>query len=160
MASSGPTPQINQVYLQQAAQDHDQVFEYLQGWRLHNLSGQSVTGLGHPHTENSFLLFRGNLPSFTLCPLALLLSLGTTGKGLVLSSLHPPVRYLNTSVRSHLECSLLFEWSQLPHCLLMCEMLHPLHHLGFLWNSLNLHVSLVLRSTGLDTGGTRHDNLQ
>lgn len=139
MTSSGPTPQIIQVCLQQAAQDHDQVFECLQGWRLHNLSGQPVAGLGHSHSENHFLLFTGNLPSFTLCPLALLLSLGMTGRGLVLSSLHPPFRYLNTSVRSHLECSLLlFEWSQLSHCLLVCGMLHTLHYLGFLWNFLYL----------------------
>lgn len=64
-------------------------------------------------------------------------------------------------MRSHLECSvLLFEQSQLCHCLLICEMLHTFHHLGFLWNSLYLHIPLVLKITVLDTGGTRYDNFQ
>ena len=32
-------------------------FEYLQGWRLHHLSGQPVPVLDHPPQKNVFLLF-------------------------------------------------------------------------------------------------------
>ena len=34
--------------------------------------------LGHPHGKKSFLTFRGNLLYFCLCPLLLVLPLGTT----------------------------------------------------------------------------------
>ncbi|XP_074997864.1 armadillo repeat-containing protein 1 isoform X2 [Calonectris borealis] len=42
--------------------------------------------------KKCFLLFRGNLLSSSVCPLRLVLSLGTTEKSLALSSLHPPFR--------------------------------------------------------------------
>lgn len=45
--SSDPTRLLKQDHLEHIAQDHVQVaFEYRQGWRLHNVSGQSMTGLG------------------------------------------------------------------------------------------------------------------
>ena len=47
-----------------------------------------------------FLMFRGNLPCFSLCPLPLVLSLGTTEQSLAPSSLHPPCRYWCTLMRS------------------------------------------------------------
>ena len=53
--SSGPTPLLKQGHLGQVASDHVQIaFEYLQGWRLHNLSGQPVPVLGHPHSKKVF----------------------------------------------------------------------------------------------------------
>jgi len=55
-----------QGHLEQVVQDHIQLpFEYLPGWRLHNLSGQLVPLLGHPHGKNVipegvwFVLFFG-----------------------------------------------------------------------------------------------------
>ena len=50
-----PTLLLKQGHLKKAAQDHVQIaFEYLQGWRLHNLSGQPVPVLGHPHNKKVF----------------------------------------------------------------------------------------------------------
>ena len=50
--------------------------------------------------KKCFLMLRGNFPCFSLCPLPLVLSLGTTEQSLSLSSLHPPFRYLCTFMRS------------------------------------------------------------
>jgi len=72
--------------------------EYLQGWRLHNLPGQPVSVLGHLHSKKVFTDETWNLLCFGFCPLTLVLSLGTTEKRLAPSSLHPPFRYLHTSV--------------------------------------------------------------
>lgn len=64
--SSAPTSLLRQGHLDQVAQDcvHT-VAEYLQGWRLHNLSGPSVL---NPTVKKIFLIFRWNLLSFSLCP--------------------------------------------------------------------------------------------
>lgn len=65
--SSGPTPLLNQGHLEPDAQNHVQMaFKFLEEWRLHNLSGQSVPELGHPHSE---ILFHDvqNLLCFSLC---------------------------------------------------------------------------------------------
>ena len=75
-------------------------FDYLQEWRLHNLSGQLVPVLRHPHSEKSFfLMFRQNLLCFRLCPSPLVLSLGTTEKSLALFAPLPPIGYLYTWIR-------------------------------------------------------------
>ncbi|KAK4826745.1 hypothetical protein QYF61_010998 [Mycteria americana] len=48
--ASDPTPLLKQGHLDLLAQDYVQPpFEYVQGWRLHNLSGQPVPVLSHPH---------------------------------------------------------------------------------------------------------------
>jgi len=48
--SSCPALLLKQGHLEQVAHDHVQMaFEYLQRWRLHNLSEQPVPVLGHPH---------------------------------------------------------------------------------------------------------------
>ena len=45
-------PLLKQDHLEPVAQDHGQTaFEYLQGGRLHNLSGQLVPVLSHPHSK-------------------------------------------------------------------------------------------------------------
>ena len=55
LSSSSPNALLKQGQLQQVAQDHVQSgFEYLQGWRLHNLSGQPIPVSGHPHGKNVF----------------------------------------------------------------------------------------------------------
>lgn len=67
-------------------------FEYLQGWRLHNLPGQPMPVLIHSHSEKA-------LPDIQReCLLPQVLTLGTTGKSLAPSFLHPPFRYLYTLV--------------------------------------------------------------
>ena len=50
--------------------------------------------------KKCFLMFRGNLLCFSLCPLPLILPLDTTGKSLALPTLQHPFRYLSTLVRS------------------------------------------------------------
>jgi len=78
-------------------------FGYLQGGRLHKFPGQPVLVLIHPHSEKKcFLMFRGNLLCFSLCPLPLVLSLDTIEKNLAPPSLHCPFRYLD---EIPLECS-------------------------------------------------------
>ena len=57
--------------------------------------------------KNCFLMFRRNLPCFSLWPLPLVLSLGITKNSLALSSLHLHFRYLYTWMRFTLEPSLL-----------------------------------------------------
>ena len=64
--------------------------------------GDSTTSLGNlcqcsvtPVVTKCFPMFRGNLQCFGVCPLPLVLSVGTTEKSLALfSSWHPPFRYL------------------------------------------------------------------
>ena len=63
---------------------------------LGSLGQGSVTLRG----KKFFLLFRRNFPGFSLCPLPLVLLLGTTGKSLAPSSWHPPCRYLEAFLRS------------------------------------------------------------
>jgi len=93
--SSSPTPLLKQGHLQPVSQDHDQTaFEYLQGWRLHQLPGQPVPVLGHPHNEKLFPDVRGILLCFRWCQLLLVLLLGTTEKRLALSFLQLPFSYL------------------------------------------------------------------
>ena len=106
--SSGPTTLLNQGHLGPVAQDHIQMAsEYLQGWRLHNLHGEPVPVLHHPHSQKVFAGVQRDPPVFQFCPLSLVRSRGTTEKSLAPSSLHPPLRYLCTLVRFPHEPSLL-----------------------------------------------------
>ena len=45
-------------------------FEYLQGWRLHNLPGQAVAVLGHPHRRTVFSDVHREPPVFQFVPIA------------------------------------------------------------------------------------------
>jgi len=55
--SSGPISLVKGVHLELIAQDRVQMaFEYLQRWQLHNLSGQPVPLLSHPHSKNVIVL--------------------------------------------------------------------------------------------------------
>lgn len=77
--SSGLTPELKQGQLELVAQDHvPMAFEFLQGWRLHNLPGQHVPVLRHPH----IFRVRGILLYFSVCPLPSVLSPGTTAESL------------------------------------------------------------------------------
>uniref|UniRef100_A0A8B9QH24 Glycoprotein endo-alpha-1,2-mannosidase n=2 Tax=Apteryx owenii TaxID=8824 RepID=A0A8B9QH24_APTOW len=96
-----------QGQLEQAAQDHVQLgFKYLQGCGLHSLSRKPVSMFSYPCSKEVFLMFKWNFLCFSLCPLPLILSLGTTEKSLAPSSLDPPIRYLYLLIRISL--SLLF----------------------------------------------------
>ena len=70
------------------------------GMETPQLPGQPVPGLSHPYSKKCFPMFRGNLLCFSVCPLPLVLSLGTTEKSLAPSSFRLPFRYLYTSMRS------------------------------------------------------------
>jgi len=68
-------------------------FEYLQGGRLHNLSGQPVPVLGHPHSKKVLLNVLRGPPIFPFVPITS--GPPATEKSLSPSSLYPPFRYLN-----------------------------------------------------------------
>lgn len=88
-------PLLQQGHPQQGAQHHlQEASEDLQ-------EGDSTTSLGSLchcsitcTAQKGCLVFMGNLLCSSLCPLPLVLSLGTTQKTLALSSLHSPFRYL------------------------------------------------------------------
>jgi len=65
-------------------------FEYLQGGRDHNVSGQAVSVLCHPHSESVFPDVQRQSSVFQCMPIASFLSLGITEKSLALSSLQAP----------------------------------------------------------------------
>jgi len=46
------------------------VLEYLRGWRLCNLSEQSVPVLGYSHSTEVLLVYRGHLPILSSMPIA------------------------------------------------------------------------------------------
>jgi len=90
LCSPGPAP-LQQGHPEQGAEAHGQAASGgLQGDP--SAPGQPVPVL---------LVFRGNLLCSSLCPWPLVLALGTTGKGLALSPLHPPFRHLYTLMRSN-----------------------------------------------------------
>ena len=69
--SSGPTPLLKLGHLKPVAQGHVQTaFEYLQGGRLHNLSGQTLPVLSHPHSKNVFPDVQREPPVLQFLPIA------------------------------------------------------------------------------------------
>jgi len=93
--SSSPTPCQSRV-------TYSRLHRTLSRWIL-NISreGDSTAPLGSLgqgsitlRMKKFFLLFSWNFLCFSLCPLLLVLSLGTTEKNLAPSSWHPPFRYL------------------------------------------------------------------
>jgi len=69
--SSAPASQIEHGCLDPVAQDHVQTaFQYLQGERLHNLSGQPVPGLSHPRSKEVLPDVQRNLPVPQFVPTA------------------------------------------------------------------------------------------
>jgi len=85
--SSSQTPLTRQGHLQQTVQDHIQAdLEYLQIRRLHNPSGQLLQCSVTLQVKKIFLMFRQNKLCFSLCPLPVVLLLGTTEKSLDPSS--------------------------------------------------------------------------
>jgi len=69
--SPSPTPLPKQGPLQQAAQDLVQMgLEYLQRRRLHNLPGQPVPVLRHPHSEEVLPHVQTELPLLPFVPIA------------------------------------------------------------------------------------------
>jgi len=84
---SSPTPLLKQGHLQQAAQDPVQAgLEYLQRRRLQTSLGSLFQGSVTLRGKKFFLMFRRNFLCFSLCPLLLVVSLGTTEKSLAPSS--------------------------------------------------------------------------
>ena len=124
-------------HLEQVAWNSIQsAFEHLHGRRFHSYPGKPIPVLDNPHCQTTFLLFKCNCLCFSLCPLPLLLSPGTTAKGLAPPSSFPPPGCLYTLIRS--PCSLLqAEQSQLSRPLRLGQMLQSLSHLcGLLLDSL------------------------
>lgn len=87
--SSGPNPLLSQSHLKPVTQ------AYIQTALNISRHGESMTSLGNLcqslvtlPVKKCFLMFRGNLLHFTLCPLPLTLSSGATEKSLAPSSVH------------------------------------------------------------------------
>jgi len=74
-------------------------FEYLQGWKLHNLLGQLVPMPSHPHSEKVFPDIHTAGTVFQFVSIASDSVLDTNENSLAPSSLHPPFRYLCTLIR-------------------------------------------------------------
>jgi len=67
---SGPTTMLKQGHLEPTAQDCIQAaFQYLQGWRLHKLSGQLMPVLGHSHNKEVFPKVQREPPVFQFVPI-------------------------------------------------------------------------------------------
>ena len=68
--SCSPKPLLKQGHPEPVAQDRVQTaFEYIQGWRLHNLSGQPVPVLCHPQSEAVFPDVQREPPVLQLLPI-------------------------------------------------------------------------------------------
>ena len=64
-------PLLKQGHLGPVVQEHVQMaFEYLQGGRLHNLSGQPVPVLSNPHSKKVFPDVQTGPPVFQFVPIA------------------------------------------------------------------------------------------
>lgn len=101
-------PLLKQSHIKSVSQDNVQtVIQHLQGWRLHSLPGQ-------PDRKNLFPCIYTEPVCFSLHPSPLVLSRGTTERGLSPSSLHPPIRYLCTLMSPEPALSV-DEESQLSH---------------------------------------------
>lgn len=64
------------------------IFWYLHGWGIHNFSGNPYRCSGMLSVEKVFPDVRGDLLSYSLCPLPFVLALGSTEKSLFPSSLY------------------------------------------------------------------------
>lgn len=92
---------LRQGHLQTPQNQVQTALDYLPGGRLQHFSGQPEPVLGHPHRKKSLLrCSRGNLLTFSLCLLPLVISLNTTEKSLSPPSLHPLFRHFHILMRS------------------------------------------------------------
>ncbi|XP_068788224.1 uncharacterized protein [Struthio camelus] len=129
-------------------------FEYLQGRRLHYLSGQPVPMLCHPHSEEVLSQVQVELPVVQFLPIASCPVAGHHGEeaGLILLTL--PLQILIHVDEITSQSSLLqAEQAQLLQSFFIGEMLQPPNHLGSppLDSLQQCHVPLVLGSPELDT---------
>ena len=129
--SSGPTPTLKQGKPRAGCLGTcPDSFAHHQGWRFHNLSGQLVPVLGHPHSKKCFSLFRQHLLCFSLCPLPLVLSLDTAEEAGYLFFTLSLQKQLYTLMRSCMSLAFQAEQFQLFQPFLTAEMLQPLNHLS------------------------------
>lgn len=107
-------------------------FECLHRWRFILLSLWATRSHAQSPSEKvkkvdkCFLTFQWKFLCFSLCPLSLVLSVGTPEKSLALPCLHPPFRYLSRSCLSLLQA----EQPQVFQPFLLCEMLQSLNELS------------------------------
>lgn len=107
-------------------------FEYLQGWRFHNLSGQPLALFDHHYSGKKTKQFFKEIPLyFNFYLLPLVFSLVFTKKNLALLYLYPTIRYLWMLLRSraHAHSLSLFlsntKQLQLSHLVFVRQILHP-----------------------------------
>jgi len=108
---SSATPWLRQGQLGEVIQDYvHSGFEYHHRWRLHSLSGTPAPLFDHTHSKEVFSCVQMQFPVFglfaclffNLCPLLLLLSVGTTNKSLAPASSFSSIRNLYISPLSFL----------------------------------------------------------
>lgn len=75
---------------------------WMKGWRLHIYLGNLCQCLVIHRVKKCFLMYSQKLLCFSLCPLPLVLPLGTNEKGQDPLTLHPAFRYLHILIRAHL----------------------------------------------------------
>lgn len=95
--SPNPTSLLKQGQKNQAVQDCVQLcFEYVQGWRLYNTSGEPVPAFNHSHSNKKNIYSNRIfcISIYTHC----LFSMSKNESSLAVSSLHPLIRYLQTSI--------------------------------------------------------------
>jgi len=151
--SSGPAPLFMQGHLELVVQDHIQLaFRYFQGGGIHNFPEQPMPVLSHPDKKSVFPDIQTESPVFH-CPLPLVLSLGITEKSG--SILFAPSLQVFICIDEILTEPSVFQVKQSQPCqpFFVYQILQTLNHLdGPSLESLQeAHVSLVLRSPGLDT---------
>ena len=145
--SSDPTHLLQQGHLEPLSQDHVQMaFEYLQGQRLHNLSGQPVPELSHPHSEKAFPDVRRESSVFQF---VLIASGPVTGHHWIEPG----------SVLSALSLQVFIYTDKMPLSLLVFRLRSPIGEMLQTLNDINgpsldsfqYDISLVLGSPGLDS---------
>lgn len=91
------------------------VFKYLQGWRLHSLSGPLVQGCTVLRRNIVFFVSNGNFPCWTLSP--------SPPRGAWLCLLSNPIRAVQPD--AHLKPFLSAGWTKLPQHLFVCVLQTP-----------------------------------
>lgn len=146
--STAPTPPLNTGPPREpAVQDHAwTAFEYLQGWRLHNLFGQSVQVLCSVTVKVErkyyFIILRRSSLYFYLCSLPFVLSLGTE-RSLALSSTVWGIRYVHTLICPLEPFLLQAEQSQLSQLVFIEEMLQFIITVGLCWACTRMSVTFL-----------------
>lgn len=139
-SKGGQLEKFSQGYVQSS-------FEYIKEQKLHNIFGLFVPAFDDSPCKNFCLMFKWNLLYFNLHSLPLLLTLGTTKKGLL--SLSPSIRYFQTLLRHYWTFFSPSCWTVIALSASICQMLQCFNHLCGPSLSLLQNISLLLAHAGM-----------